>query len=155
MLETSNTLSSQIADLSIMELCLLIAIKHLSQIYEGEPFNFEMVFHEYLKFKRRKMATLPDERGVVTKAWETLVSLELVKLKGGAGKGAQEQFVLHVPSLATSPDILAAAIENIPNCPTEVRVCGYLGIVSDSRYIVIVSGDAGGFQQPPLLYSLT
>jgi len=120
MLETSNTLSSQIADLSIMELCLLIAIKHLSQIYEGEPFNFEMVFHEYLKFKRRKMATLPDERGVVTKAWETLVSLELVKPKGGAGKGAQEQFVLHVPSLATSPDILAAAIENIPNCPTEV-----------------------------------
>merc|ERR1712013_632986 len=45
---------------------------------------------------------------------------ELVKPKGGAGKGAQEQFVLHVPSLATSPDILAAAIENIPNCPTEV-----------------------------------
>ena len=122
MLETSNTLSSQIADLSIMELCLLIAIKHLSQIYEGEPFNFEMVFHEYLKFKRRKMATLPDERGVVTKAWETLVSLELVKPKGGAGKGAQEQFVLHVPSLATSPDILAAAIDNIPNCPTEVRI---------------------------------
>merc|ERR1719340_79295 len=122
MLETSNTVSSQVADLSILELCLLIAIKHLSQIYEGEPFNFEMVFHEYLKFKRRKMATLPDERGVVTKAWETLVALELVKPKGGAGKGAQEQFVLHVPSLATSPDILAAAIENIPNCPTEVRV---------------------------------
>ena len=76
MLESSNTLSSQVADLSILELCLLIAIKHLSQIYEGEPFNFEMVFHEYLKFKRRKMATLPDERGVVSKAWETLVRKE-------------------------------------------------------------------------------
>ena len=75
MLETSNSLSAQVADLSILELCLLVAIKHLSQIYEGEPFNFEMVFHEYLKFKRRKMATLPDERGVVSKAWETLVSL--------------------------------------------------------------------------------
>ena len=71
-----NTLSPQVADLSILELCLLIAIKHLSQIYEGEPFNFEMVFHEYLKFKRRKMATLPDERGVVSKAWETLVGKE-------------------------------------------------------------------------------
>jgi len=79
-----------------------------------------MVFHEYLKFKRRKMATLPDERGVVSKAWETLVSLELVKPKSGAGKGAQEQFVLHVPSLATCPDVLAAAIEKLPNCPTEV-----------------------------------
>jgi len=120
MLETSNSLSAQVADLSILELCLLIAIKHLSQIYEGEPFNFEMVFHEYLKFKRRKMATLPDERGVVSKAWETLVGLELVKPKGGAGKGAQEQFVLHVPSLATCPDVLASAIEKLPNCPTEV-----------------------------------
>ena len=120
MLEASNSVSSQVADLSILELCLLIAIKHLSQIYEGEPFNFEMVFHEYLKSKRRKMATLPDERGVVSKAWETLVALELVKPKNGGGKGAQEQFVLHVPSLATSPDILAAAIEKLPNCPTEV-----------------------------------
>ena len=81
MLEASNTLSSQVADLSILELCLLIAIKHLSQIYEGEPFNFEMVFHEFLKFKRRKMATLPDERGVVSKAWETLVGLRNWKLK--------------------------------------------------------------------------
>ena len=48
------------------------------------------------------------------------MSLELVKPKSGAGKGAQEQFVLHVPSLATCPDVLAAAIEKLPNCPTEV-----------------------------------
>ena len=48
------------------------------------------------------------------------MALELVKPKSGGGKGAQEQFVLHVPSLATSPDILAAAIEKLPNCPTEV-----------------------------------
>ena len=50
------------------------------------------------------------------------MSLELVKPKSGAGKGAQEQFVLHVPSLATCPDVLAAAIEKLPNCPTEVRL---------------------------------
>ena len=50
------------------------------------------------------------------------MALELVKPKGGAGKGAQEQFVLHVPSLSTSPDILAAAIERLPNCPTEVSI---------------------------------
>lgn len=29
---------------SILELCLIIAMKHLTEIYEGEPFNFEMVY---------------------------------------------------------------------------------------------------------------
>ena len=72
-LGTSDSIYLHIADLSILELCLLIAAKHLSQIHEGEPFNFETVFHEYLKFRRRRMATLPDQRGVVSKAWQTLV----------------------------------------------------------------------------------
>ena len=69
----SETLSSQIADLSILELSLLVASMHLSKIFEGEPFNFETVFQEYLKFQRSKMSILPKERGVVFKAWETLV----------------------------------------------------------------------------------
>ena len=50
------------------------------------------------------------------------MALELVKPKSGAGKGAQEQFVLHVPSLSTNPEIIAAAIEKLPNCPTEVSL---------------------------------
>ena len=29
--------------LSILELCLIIAMKHLNDIYDGEPFNFQMV----------------------------------------------------------------------------------------------------------------
>lgn len=29
--------------LSILELCLIIAIKHLNDVYEGEPFNLQMV----------------------------------------------------------------------------------------------------------------
>ena len=28
----------------MLELCLIIAMKHLTTIYEGEPFNFEMVY---------------------------------------------------------------------------------------------------------------
>lgn len=30
--------------LSILELCLIIAMKHLTDIYQEEPFNFEMVY---------------------------------------------------------------------------------------------------------------
>lgn len=29
--------------LSILELCLIIAMKHLNDVYEGEPFNLQMV----------------------------------------------------------------------------------------------------------------
>ena len=28
----------------MLELCLIIAMKHLLTIYDGEPFNFEMVY---------------------------------------------------------------------------------------------------------------
>ena len=28
----------------MLELCLIIAMKHLITIYDGEPFNFEMVY---------------------------------------------------------------------------------------------------------------
>ncbi len=30
--------------LSVLEMCLIIAMKHLTDTYNGEPFNFEMVF---------------------------------------------------------------------------------------------------------------
>jgi len=119
MLEASNSLAAAIADLSVLELCLLVAIKHLTQIYDGEPFNFEMVFHEYVKFKRRKMPNLPEERSVVAKCWESLLALELVRPKGGA-KTAGDQYSLHLPSLPAAPDVLATAVERHAACPTEV-----------------------------------
>lgn len=31
------------AGLTILELCLVIAMKHLNDVYEGEPFNLQMV----------------------------------------------------------------------------------------------------------------
>ncbi|XP_064419900.1 origin recognition complex subunit 4 isoform X2 [Latimeria chalumnae] len=31
--------------LSVSELCLIIAMKHLNDIYDGEPFNFQMVYN--------------------------------------------------------------------------------------------------------------
>lgn len=34
---------SSVLGLSILELCLIIAIKHLNDVYEGEPFNLQMV----------------------------------------------------------------------------------------------------------------
>jgi len=113
----SNSFVSQLKDLSITEICLLIAIKHILEIYDNEPFNFEMVYHEFVKFKRRKLHTLSDERSVIVKCWETLQELELISSKSG-GRTGQEQFALntcHVP-----PDVLKIAVGQLANCPTEV-----------------------------------
>ena len=115
-----NSLTDQLRDLSVTELCILIAIKHLEQIYDGEPFNFEMVYHEFVKFKRRKYSMLTDDRSVITKCWENLLALELVTPKGGAGRGGgvQEQYSLHVGGVPAS--ILVQAVEKYSHCPTEV-----------------------------------
>jgi len=115
-----NSIDSQIKDLSITELCILIAIKHIENIYDHEPFNFEMVYHEYLKFKRRKYSPLPDERSVVSKCWENLIELELVSAKtsGRCQGGVLEQFSLHTGQIPA--EVLNTAIKSYPNCPTEV-----------------------------------
>jgi origin recognition complex subunit 4 len=116
-----NSMTNQLRDLSITELCLLIAIKHIEQIYDNEPFNFEMVYHEFVKFKRRKYSTLPDERSVVSKCWEKLLELELVSPRGGTGRsqgGIREQFSLHTGQVP--PAVLGQAVEKYPHCPTEV-----------------------------------
>ena len=39
-----------LSGISILELCLIIAMKHLTEIYEGEPFNFEMVLRGRLSY---------------------------------------------------------------------------------------------------------
>jgi origin recognition complex subunit 4 len=108
-----------IRDLSIVELCLLIAVKHITDIYDNEPFNFEMVYHEYVKFKRRKCTTLPEDRSVVFKCWEQLLELELVLPRlGDRVKGQQLEYILN--SFQLSEHALRKGVEKYPHCPTEV-----------------------------------
>lgn len=40
---------SFIIGLSVLEICLIIAMKHLNDIYEEEPFNFQMVYNGEMK----------------------------------------------------------------------------------------------------------
>jgi len=116
---TADPLTCVVKDLSILELCILIAVKHICEIYDNEPFNFEMVYHEFVKFKRRRLPTLPDERSVVFKCWENLLALELIMPKAGVRtQGQQLEYILNTFHLPVS--LLKKSIENYPNCPTEV-----------------------------------
>ena len=41
--------------ISVLELCVLVAVKHVLAVYpDQQAFNFEMAFHEYDKFAVRK-----------------------------------------------------------------------------------------------------
>ncbi|XP_045605148.1 origin recognition complex subunit 4 isoform X2 [Procambarus clarkii] len=104
--------------LSVLQLCLIVAMKHLTTIYEGEPFNFEMVFHEYLKFSQRRSSMQSFERPVVFKAFDQLKCLELVRLVDNS-RGIQREYQL--VQLMMTPTQVTEALAHLPGIPTDVQ----------------------------------
>merc|ERR1719309_42598 len=113
-------LENVIVGLSIVELCLLIAAAHISDIYGNEPYNFEMVKREFVKFKRRRLPALPGGESVIIKCWESLVVQEFILPKTfGDRLGAQQsEYILNTSLLPRC--VLKKAVENYKNCPVEV-----------------------------------
>ncbi|XP_054828686.1 origin recognition complex subunit 4 isoform X2 [Eublepharis macularius] len=106
--------------LSVLEFCLIIAMKHLNDIYDGEPFNFQMVYNEYQKFVQRKAHTVYSfEKPVVMKAFEHLQQLELIKPVEGISTCAQKEYLLMKLLLDNSQ--IMDAVQVYPNCPTDVK----------------------------------
>ncbi|EDO42930.1 predicted protein [Nematostella vectensis] len=106
--------------LSVLEICLIVAMKHLLTTFNGEPFNFEMVYKEYKKFTQRPGHTAQSfEKAVVLKAFEHLLALELVKPVEGSSKLVQKEYRLMTLLVDTSQVI--EAINKYPECPTEVK----------------------------------
>ncbi|XP_044525823.1 origin recognition complex subunit 4 [Gracilinanus agilis] len=106
--------------LSVLEICLLIAMKHLNDIYQDEPFNFQMVYNEFQKFIQRKAHSVYNfEKPVVMKAFEHLQQLELVKAVERTSVNTQREFQL-VKLLLDNNQIMDA-LQKYPNCPTDVR----------------------------------
>lgn len=106
--------------LSVLEICLVIAMKHLQDTYQGEPFNFQMVHNEFLKFVQRKAHSVYNfEKAVVLKAFEHLYQLELIKPMEGLSVRTQKEYRL-MKLLLDNSQILEA-LQKYPNCPTDVR----------------------------------
>lgn len=59
-------------DLSVLELCLVIAMKHHIEIYDNQTMNFEMIFTRYLKFVAANSNMQTVQRPIVMKAFEHL-----------------------------------------------------------------------------------
>ncbi|KAK7893517.1 hypothetical protein WMY93_022669 [Mugilogobius chulae] len=106
--------------LSILELCLIIAMKHLNDLYEGEPFNLQMVHNEFKKFLQRKSSTMYNfEQPVVMKAFEHLQQLELIRPLDSSAARTQREFQLMKLLLDTSQ--IMEALQKYPQCPTDVK----------------------------------
>lgn len=69
------------SDMSVLEVCMLIAIMHHTEIYDREPFNFEMVLTRYRKFENSSQSRMETvARGIALKSFERLhVSLHWSK----------------------------------------------------------------------------
>ncbi|KAG6933339.1 origin recognition complex subunit 4 [Chelydra serpentina] len=106
--------------LSVLEICLIIAMKHLNDVYEGEPFNFQMVYNEFQKFIQRKAHSMYNfEKPVVMKAFEHLLQLELIKPIEGLCVRAQREYLLM--KLLLDNNQIMDALQVYPNCPTDVK----------------------------------
>lgn len=70
-----------ITGLSVLEICILIAIKHHCEIYDNDPFNFEMILTRYNKFAYKSSTMQNIDRGVVLKGFENLKVRNICRLK--------------------------------------------------------------------------
>lgn len=107
--------------LSVLELCLVISMRHLSQIYD-ETFNFEMVCREFGKFAAKNSTFASFPRAVLMKAFENLQTLELVRSADSAtsqsvSRGLKE---FQLFSLTVTRQELEDAVKQMEAVPTEV-----------------------------------
>lgn len=65
-----NEMLDTLLDLSVLEMCLLIAMKHHYDIYDNQVMNFEMIFARYLKFVCSNSNVQNVQRPVLMKAFE-------------------------------------------------------------------------------------
>uniref|UniRef100_A0A668AMB6 Origin recognition complex subunit 4 n=1 Tax=Myripristis murdjan TaxID=586833 RepID=A0A668AMB6_9TELE len=106
--------------LSILELCLIIAMKHLNDIYDGEPFNLQMVHNEFKKFLQRKSHSIYNfEQPVIMKAFEHLQQLELIRPVDASAAKTQREYQLMRLMLDQSQ--IMEALQKYPQCPTDVK----------------------------------
>nr|XP_033803217.1 origin recognition complex subunit 4 isoform X2 [Geotrypetes seraphini]XP_033803218.1 origin recognition complex subunit 4 isoform X2 [Geotrypetes seraphini]XP_033803219.1 origin recognition complex subunit 4 isoform X2 [Geotrypetes seraphini] len=119
-LQSMDSKVSILLGLSVLEVCLIIAMKHLHDVYDGEPFNFQMVHNEFQKFIQRKAHALYNfEKPIIMKAFEHLQQLELIKPVEGVSVRSQKEYQLM--KLLLDGGQIMDVLQKYPNCPTDIR----------------------------------
>ncbi|XP_060520688.1 origin recognition complex subunit 4 [Cylas formicarius] len=105
-------------DLNVLELCLIIAMKHHSEIYDNQAMNFEMIYSRYTIFTNKQSNIQAVQRPVVMKAFEHIEKIELIGMINPANSWLQKEYQ-SFQLLITSEQILEA-VNNMNGLPTEV-----------------------------------
>ncbi|XP_056287241.1 origin recognition complex subunit 4 isoform X2 [Pseudoliparis swirei] len=119
-LSFADAKANMLHGLSILELCLVIAMKHLNDVYEGQPFNLQMVHNEFKKFLQRKSNSMYKfEQPVILKAFEHLQQLEFIQPVDSSLAKTQKEYQLMRLMLDHSQ--IMEALQKYPQCPTDVK----------------------------------
>ncbi|XP_014286111.1 origin recognition complex subunit 4 [Halyomorpha halys] len=105
-------------DLSALELCLVVSMAHHVEIYEGEPFNFEMIIKRYLKFAQQNSSVQITHRPILIKALERIKELELILPVSNSNRNQKKEYVLY--NLVVTNSQVRAAISSYNGLPTEI-----------------------------------
>ncbi|XP_013107998.1 origin recognition complex subunit 4 [Stomoxys calcitrans] len=105
--------------LSVLELCLVIAIKHHSEIYDRDPFNFEIIFSRFNKFAKVSSTMQGIERPVALKAFEHLRNMELLLPLTATTCKVQKEFEMHKMALTYTQ--INQTVQRYQALPTEVQ----------------------------------
>ncbi|XP_058810389.1 origin recognition complex subunit 4 [Phymastichus coffea] len=103
--------------LSILEMCLVIAMKHETEIYNNGLMNFEKIWSRYLKFGSRNSSIESVQRPVVIKAFEHIKALELI-VSVGLNQRNEKEYQSYKFTL-TSQQVMEA-VKNYNGLPTDV-----------------------------------
>lgn len=107
--------------LSTLELSLLVAAKHVFNRREGQPFNYEMVYNEYENFLKRRMSGMQNfNKAVAYKAYEHLISLELLKCTETLTLNSSTKEYKPM-TLLLEPSQIKEIVHRYAECPTELR----------------------------------
>lgn len=106
--------------LSVLELCLIIAIKHHSEIYDRDPFNFEIICARFVKFAKISSTMQGIERAVALKAFEHLRNLEIIMPLSGSNSSGKVQKEFEMHKLALTYSQIDQAVQKYQALPTEV-----------------------------------
>lgn len=120
-LQCADSKVNMLLGLSVLELCLLIAMDHLSQLYVGETLNLQMALNEFLKFSKKKSHILHNyTKPVILKAFEHLVGLELLRFQDSTTTKLQMDY--RPIALQVDHNQIIDAVNRFPDCPTDVKM---------------------------------
>lgn len=105
-------------DLSVLELCLIISMKHHCDIYDNQPMNFEMIYTRFVKFANKHSSMQNVPRPVVMKAFEHIEHLELISMIHPGNARTQKEYQFF--KLLLLPQQITDAIAKSTGLPTEV-----------------------------------